>query len=109
MRLEAIIAERLGEARKAAGLTLQDLGVAAGIEEETAKVRMHQYEQGKHLPPYSMLERLAETLGKPISWFVCEEEQKNLILALEGLSKTELSVVEVYAQQLLENRTTETR
>lgn len=109
MKLEAIISQRLGEARKAAKLTLHDLGVAAGIEEETAKVRIHQYEQGKHLPPYSMLERLAHVLGKPVSWFVCDEGQQDLILALEGLTEGELGTIEQYVQQLLENRTTETR
>jgi transcriptional regulator with XRE-family HTH domain len=109
MKLDETIAERIGQARKAAGLSQQALGVAAGIEEETAKVRIHQYEQGKHLPPYSMLERLAKTLGKPVSWFICEEAQKSLLLVLDELSQTELSAVEVYARQLLESRTTETR
>ncbi|HSI22643.1 MAG TPA: helix-turn-helix transcriptional regulator [Methylophilaceae bacterium] len=109
MKLEARIATRLREAREEAKLTLEALGVAAGIEEETAKVRMHQYEQGKHQPPYAMLERLAEVLRKPVLWFVCDEGQKSVVLAIEALSEAELGVMELYAKQLLEGRTTETR
>lgn len=106
MKLEAIIAQRLGEARKAAGLTQQELGVAAGIEEETAKVRVHQYEQAKHLPPYSMLERLAEVLGKPVTWFVCKEGQQDLILVIDELSSQETEAARGLIRQLLEDRTT---
>ena len=106
MKLEAIIAQRLSEARKTAGLTQQELGVAAGIEEETAKVRIHQYEQAKHLPPYSMLERLAEVLGKPITWFVCRDGQQDLILALDELSSEKTEAAEVLIRQLMNDRTT---
>lgn len=109
MKLETRIPERLRAARAEAGLSLEALGVAVGIEEETAKVRIHQYEHGKHLPPYSMLERLAEVLGKPVSWFICDEGQQDLMLALEELSHAERKAVEVYIRQLFEERTTETR
>lgn len=106
MKLEAIVAQRIGEARKAAGLTQHDLGVAAGIEEETAKVRIHQYEHGKHIPPFSMLERLAVVLGKPVTWFVCCEEQKELLLAIEELRGIERERAMVAMLDLLKSRTT---
>lgn len=106
MKLEAIVAQRIGEARKAAGLTQHDLGVAAGIEEETAKVRIHQYEHGKHIPPFSMLERLAVVLGKPVTWFVCSEDQKELLIAIEMLGSAERKQTIVSILNLLKDRTT---
>jgi transcriptional regulator with XRE-family HTH domain len=109
MKLEETIASRLGEARKASGLSQQALGVAAGIEEETAKVRIHQYEHAKHVPPYSMLERLAEVLGKPVTWFICQEDEKELVLELEAVPQPERPQILASALELLKNRTTESR
>ncbi len=85
MKLETLIARRLREAREEAGLSLEALGVAVGIEEATAKVRIHQYENGKHAPPFPMLERLAVALKKPVIWFICAEEEKGLLLKLYAL------------------------
>lgn len=85
MKLEAIISQRILEAREAAGLTQQALGVLVGIEEETAKVRIHQYEQGKHNPPMSMLEKIASALGKPTTWFICSDDMRELLLCLHEL------------------------
>ena len=85
MKLEALIARRLREAREEAGFSLEALGVAVGIEEATAKVRIHQYEQEKHAPPFPMLERLAIALNKPVIWFVCPEEDKGALLRLYKL------------------------
>lgn len=53
MKLETITATRIKEYRQSANMTLQALWVAVGIEEETAKTRMHQYENGVHNPPKS--------------------------------------------------------
>lgn len=86
MKLEAIIARRILEAREAAGLTQQALGVLVGIEEETAKVRIHQYEHGKHNPPMSMLEKIATALNKPTTWFICPEDMREVLLSLHKLT-----------------------
>lgn len=86
MKLEEIIALRILEAREAAGLTQQALGVLVGIEEETAKVRIHQYEHGKHNPPMSMLEKIATVLNKPTTWFMCPEDTREVLLSLHKLS-----------------------
>jgi transcriptional regulator with XRE-family HTH domain len=80
MKLEAVIAIRLKEAREAAGLSQQALGVAAGIEEETAKVRIHQYEQLKHAPLFSMLQKIAQVLDKPVTWFICDDEMQEVLV-----------------------------
>jgi transcriptional regulator with XRE-family HTH domain len=87
MKLEEVVAKRIKIAREAAGLSQDALGVLAGIEEATAKVRIHQYEQSKHTPPFSMLERLATVLGKPATWFICEEDTQEVLLKLHSLPK----------------------
>lgn len=53
---------RLKAARKAAGLTQETLGVAAGIDEFSASARMNQYERGKHWPDYGTACRIAKAL-----------------------------------------------
>lgn len=108
MKLEVQIANRLKEARRQAGLSLEALGVIVGIEEATAKVRIHQYEAGKHAPPFAMLEKLAQALGKPICWFLCREDEKELILSLSRVLSTDRSAVlkelEVVLKEKLQNR-----
>ena len=46
--METPTPSRLKSARKAAGLTQQQLGMALGMEPNTASARMNQYEKGKH-------------------------------------------------------------
>lgn len=107
MKLEALIARRLREAREEAGLSLEALGVAVGIEEATAKVRIHQYEQGKHAPPFPMLERLAVALKKPVIWFVCPEEDRNVLLKLYELPEPTRRAALEKLGRLLEPESTE--
>jgi transcriptional regulator with XRE-family HTH domain len=89
MMLEQIVASRIKEARKSAGLTLEALGVKIGIDEATARVRMSQYENAVHTPPLSTIERIALALGKPALWFLCEEEDKAIVLVWAGMSSAE--------------------
>lgn len=85
MKLEEVLAYRIRAAREASGLSQEALGVLAGIEEATAKVRINQYENGKHIPPLSMIERLASALSRPVTWFFCSEDTTDLHLALGKL------------------------
>ena len=107
MKVEAVIASRLREARKAAGLSQQALGVMAGIEEETAKVRIHQYEQAKHAPPFPMLEKIAQSVGKPISWFFCRDDEQELLSRLNSMSECDRNQFMQAVQQLLDRGATE--
>ncbi|ALU44893.1 MULTISPECIES: helix-turn-helix domain-containing protein [Pseudoalteromonas] len=65
---------RLKEARKAAGYTQQQLGIALGMEPNTASARMNQYEKGKHAPDFTTMKRIADELGVPVAYFYCEED-----------------------------------
>jgi transcriptional regulator with XRE-family HTH domain len=86
MKLEDLVAYRIREARQAAGLSQEALGILAGIDEATAKVRINQYESGKHIPPLSMIEKIAISLGKPVTWFICTDDTAELLLALSHLT-----------------------
>lgn len=85
MKLEEVVALRMREAREAAGLSQEALGVLAGIEEATAKVRISQYENGRHTPPLSMIEKIADALGKPVTWFICSDDTTALHIAINKL------------------------
>lgn len=93
MKLEKVFAERMREAREAAGLTQEALGVLAGIDEATAKVRINQYESARHTPPLSMINTIASVLKRPVTWFLCEDDTKALNLAINQLSKNKRSEV----------------
>lgn len=82
---------RLKQARKAAGYTQQRIGIALGMEPNTASARMNQYEKGKHSPDYTTMKRIADELGVPVAFFYCEEDVlAELILELGKLNKSEL-------------------
>ena len=74
-------------ARKTLGITQLELGVRIGLDPGNASARMNQYETGKHTPDYKMLKRIAEELGVPVPYLLCEDELlAELILQLAKLS-----------------------
>lgn len=106
MKLEERVANRLREARKAKGLTQESLGSMIGIEEATARTRISQYESGRHTPPLSMIERLGQALDKSALWFFCEEDEKELLVALHDASKAERQkLIQALEQVALRNDT----
>ncbi|WP_035058541.1 helix-turn-helix domain-containing protein [Andreprevotia chitinilytica] len=78
----SIIGKRLKEARTAAGLSQERLGILAGIDEFSASARMNQYERGKHEPDFKTMARLAETLGYPQSYFYETNDQLAQLIGL---------------------------
>lgn len=82
----SIFAKRLKEARKAAGLSQERLGVLAGIDEMSASARMNQYERGKHEPDFQTVVRIAGALTLPTSFFYSESDiEAKLIVAFHRL------------------------
>lgn len=65
----SIFVLRLKEARLAAILSQEALGVLSGIDEASASTRMNQYEKGKHHPDFSVVERIAIALNLPAAYF----------------------------------------
>ncbi len=59
------------------------LGMKAGIELETAKQRISQYESGRVSPPFSLVCRLAEVLDVPECYFyVLSDDFARKVMAL---------------------------
>jgi len=68
--------------------------VLAGIDEMSASARMNQYERGKHEPDFSMVERIAQALGVPTSFFYAEDnDEAKLLLWFHRLNKNERTEV----------------
>jgi transcriptional regulator with XRE-family HTH domain len=70
----SVFSKRLKEARSAAELSQEKLGVLAGIDEMSSSSRMNQYERGKHEPDYSTVERIALALNVPECYFYCKDD-----------------------------------
>jgi transcriptional regulator with XRE-family HTH domain len=69
-----LFARRLKAARTRTGLTQVQLGVSAGIDEDSASARINQYERGKHSPDFGTVKRLAAALQVPTAYFYAEED-----------------------------------
>lgn len=87
MSAAAPFSKRLKEARMRAGLTQHQLGVLAGIDEDSASAKMNQYEQGVHVPKFDRLKDLAKALKVPTAYFYAEsDELAELLYGYERLS-----------------------
>ena len=79
--------KRLKEARKAAGISQEQLGIEAGIDPASASARMNQYEKDKHVPNPEMVRQIAEVLRLPASFFYSEDdEEARLLVAFYRMS-----------------------
>ncbi len=84
VHMETPTPSRLKSARKAAGLTQQQLGMALGMEPNTASARMNQYEKGKHAPDFLTMKRIAKELDVPVAYFYCEEDTLAELICVLG-------------------------
>lgn len=74
MDLHAIFKKRFKQARKAKGLTQEQLGVAIGLDEFVASTRINRYERGIHQPDFQLLSVLAKVLEVPPAYFFASDE-----------------------------------
>ena len=79
-----VLSLRLREARAAAGISQEQLGILAGIDEFSASARMNQYERGRHSPNLQLMGRIAKVLSLPVAYFYAEEDQLATILTVYG-------------------------
>ena len=70
------VGKRLREARVAATLTQDALGVAIGLDEGPACIRISRYESGVHHPNLETLFLLAEALRVPPAFLVTEDDRR---------------------------------
>ncbi|MCU1793938.1 helix-turn-helix domain-containing protein [Pectobacterium polaris] len=66
---------RLKSARLNVHLTQEKLGTLAGIEEETARSRVSQYENGIHRPTFEMMCAFAKVLNVPEGYFYTVDDK----------------------------------
>lgn len=82
------LGRRLREARLSAGLTQDALGVAIGLDEGPACIRISRYESGVHQPGLEVLSQLAVALNVPTAFLVTADDQlAQAILYLSRLVK----------------------
>jgi transcriptional regulator with XRE-family HTH domain len=83
-----VFARRFIQARERAGLTLEQVAVAADID-DAASVRMSQYQRGVHAPKFSIAQNLARALNVPVEFFYSPDDQTaELLLLWHSLSRT---------------------
>lgn len=68
--------------KTARGYPQEQLGIDAGIDEESASARVNQYEKGKRVPDLGTAGRLADVLDIPMAYLFCPEDTlADLLLA----------------------------
>ncbi|VWB24987.1 transcriptional regulator [Burkholderia aenigmatica] len=84
----SVFPKRLKQARLRSGLTQEQLGIQAGIDEFSASARVNQYEKGKHTPTLQTSQRLARAMLVPTSFLYEDDDLLATLLAIAGrLSK----------------------
>ncbi|MGJ7512792.1 helix-turn-helix domain-containing protein [Pseudomonas baetica] len=85
-----IFSKRLKQARKAMGISQEQLGIEAGLEPASASARMNQYEKGVHEPGVQTVQQIAGVLGLPLAYFYCEDDDSaRLLKGFHALKKAD--------------------
>jgi transcriptional regulator with XRE-family HTH domain len=102
MGRRSIIAKRLEQSRKRAGISSQaKLGILAGIGQSSASTRMNYYAQGTNEPNLQILTRIAAVLETPVPYFYCEDDQlADLILKFGSLDEAQKGQLLAFADKL---------
>lgn len=95
------LGRRLKEARKAAKMSQERLGIEAGLDPMSASARMNRYELGERTPDLDVVARIAKVLGVPVTYFFAESEDEATLLArLHRLTKTQRAAVMAFIDEL---------
>ena len=95
------ISKRLKEARLEAELSQMQLGVAIGIDQFVASPRMNQYETGKHVPDFNIVEKIANVLKLPAAFFYAADDELAELLRVYGrIGKNKRRQLLIFAKQL---------
>lgn len=100
------VTKRLRDARLRAKLSQKQLGVLAGLDENSASARMNQYEKGKHNPDIELLRRIGKVLNVPLSYFFCEDDiTAEIICHIDHLSDNDKNDLLEYIKGKSKNST----
>lgn len=81
---------RIKQARVSKGISQKELGIRIGLDQSSASSRMNHYEKGRHTPDIPTLKRVADELGVPLPYFLCESEKTaELICLIENLNEAD--------------------
>ncbi|RBB38159.1 XRE family transcriptional regulator [Burkholderia reimsis] len=99
----SVFPKRLKQARLRSGLTQEQLGIQAGIDEFSASARVNQYEKGKHTPTLQTSQRLARAMLVPTSFLYEDDDLLANLLAIAGrLSKEKKRALVASAEALVQ-------
>lgn len=80
-----MVPKRLIELRKKRKYSQEYLGVATGIDEETAKSRISHYELGLNKPNFALMQRISHVFNVPVCYFYTpEDDLAEFILSFYG-------------------------
>ena len=97
----SVFGKRLREARMRADLTQDALGVAIGLDEGPACIRISRYESGVHSPSLDVLWELAKALGVPPAYLVTEDDRlAQAILRIHALRRRDGKRLDEWLTQL---------
>ena len=98
----AVFGKRLREARKAAGIPQDRLGVLIGLDEHTASARMSRYETGTHQPPIQTAQLIAQQLSVPLAFLYCDDDRiARVLLKLKTLNERDMVCLENWLEEKL--------
>lgn len=81
---------RIKQARVSKGISQKELGIRIGLDQSSASSRMNHYEKGRHTPDIPTLKRVADELGVPLAYFLCESDKTaELICLIENLKEAD--------------------
>ena len=78
------IPKRIKEARLIVGISQEQLGMAVGIKRLSANADINQYENGKCIPSFLILKKIAKTISVPVVYFYAEDNMLAKFLFLYG-------------------------
>lgn len=85
---------RLKEARKRAGISQKELGIALGMDASSASSRMNHYEKGRHMPDIQTIRQMADELGVPMAYFFCDSDEfTEIVRLIDAMSDQEIQVL----------------
>lgn len=76
----SVIGRRMRALREGLGWSQEEVGVAIGIDESSARARISRYELGVHEPPLPTVRLIADAFQVPLSYLYCEDDQVALLL-----------------------------
>ncbi len=78
----AVLGRRLRVARERRGLSQEQVGLSAGLAEDSARIRINRYENDRRVPDPETVARIAVALGLPASYFYSEDDKEAELLEI---------------------------